>query len=412
MDISNLPLPQIFSAVTDFLQGPYGPIVLWIGFIIALLNCFFGYTLRKVWCTLIGVLIGCAIGAGGSIYFQQSLQITLIAGAIGAFFGGVTAFALYRVGLFVLCAGLTFFGFYFFFPTDSRQALLFYLIAGVIVGILSNLYEHIVIILATSICGGLGALQLYYLINGGNPSLVWICGILISILGFVFQLKPWKDRGYWRERRSRDRAAQDEYRSRRRQRKSGRPSLLDRFSSLFGRKKKTKKKVRTVYETSNVRPDHADPYGMYGDDASYDYDRYGNPANDGYEEPSDYEAYDGYDDTGDYDDYTDPQDYDDPSAPQTDGDSDDSSPEFDYAKLDPLDYAMEDQYSVHVDRSVFDKTQPDLAVPPDPDATKTFSLGQKAPADTRPVPPKASLRESAAAAEPGGADGHPQEKDH
>ena len=151
---------------------------------------------------------------------------------------------------------------------------------------------------------------------------------------------------------------------------------------------------------------------MYGDDASYDYDRYGNPANDGYEEPSDYEAYDGYDDTGDYDDYTDPQDYDDPSAPQTDGDSDDSSPEFDYAKLDPLDYAMEDQYSVHVDRSVFDKTQPDLAVPPDPDATKTFSLGQKAPADTRPVPPKASLRESAAAAEPGGADGHPQEKDH
>ena len=66
----------------------------------------------------------------GSIYFQQSLQITLIAGAIGAFFGGVTAFALYRVGLFVLCAGLTFFGFYFFFPTDSRQALLFYLIAG------------------------------------------------------------------------------------------------------------------------------------------------------------------------------------------------------------------------------------------------------------------------------------------
>ena len=116
MNILHLPSTPIFDTINQFVNGPYGPIILWTGFIIALLNCFFGYTLRKIWGTLLGILIGGAIGVGGAIYFHQSFQIILIAGAIGAFFGGTTALALYRVGLFVLCAGLTFLGLYFFFP--------------------------------------------------------------------------------------------------------------------------------------------------------------------------------------------------------------------------------------------------------------------------------------------------------
>ena len=52
---------------------------------------------------------------------------------------------------------------------------------------------------------------------------------------------------------------------------------------------------------------------------------------------------------------------------------------FDYSDLDPFDYAMEDKYSVKVDRSVFDKIQPDLSSPSiKPDATKTFSIPRNA----------------------------------
>lgn len=335
MDIFNLPFDQISSAVTNFLNGPYAPIVLWIGFVIALLNCFFGYTLRKVWCTLIGILIGGAIGIGGSIYFHQSVQITLIAGAIGAFFGGTTAFALYRVGLFALCAGLTFFGLYTFFPSDSSQTLLFYGIAGIIVGILSNIYEHIVIILVTSFGGGIGSMQIFYFINGGTSSLVWIAGILVSLLGFIFQLKPWKSKGYWSERRMRDKNADEEYRSKRRKKRQNRTSITDCISSLFHRKKRKKKKTYTVYESEEQTPY---PYTSYEeDDYSYDPDF----------------------DAGDESDH---------SFQTTDS-------EFDDSILDPCNYAMENQYSVNVDRSVFDKTQPDLTSTLNRhDATKTFSI--------------------------------------
>lgn len=326
MDSFHLPLGQISSAISEFLNGPYGPIVLWACFIIALLNCFFGYTLRKVWGTLLGILIGGAIGAGGAIYFQQSLQIMMIAAAIGAFFGGTAAFALYRVGLFLLCAGLTFFGLYFFFPSNSNQTIVFYGIAAVFVGILSNIYEHIVIILSTSLGGGMGAIYVFYLINGGKISLVWIAGILISILGFLFQLKPWKKKGYWNERRNRDKISDEEYRSRRRQKRKNRSSIPSRISSLFARKKKTKKKQRTIYDDT-IEDIYTDL------------------------EPND-SAHDSI-----------PTEKTDPL-------------EFDYSSLDPFDYAMEDKYSVNVDRSVFDKTQPDLSssLSENQEATKKFSI--------------------------------------
>lgn len=353
MNILHLPSTPIFDTINQFVNGPYGPIILWTGFIIALLNCFFGYTLRKIWGTLLGILIGGAIGVGGAIYFHQSFQIILIAGAIGAFFGGTTALALYRVGLFVLCAGLTFLGLYFFFPTKSNYTIVFYGIAAILVGVLSNIYEHIVIILATSLGGGIGAMYIFYLINGGNFSLVWIAGILIAFLGFLFQLKPWKEKGYWKERRNRDKTSDEEYRNRRRQKRKKQPSIPDRISSLFTRKKKTKKKQRSIYESVDQTP------------SSSFYDPY--------EEEYDYTPYDGtMEDTH--------------ADLEPNGSTPDSIPtekmdhlEFDYSDLDPFDYAMEDKYSVKVDRSVFDKTQPDLSSPSiKPDATKTFSIPRNA----------------------------------
>ena len=47
MNILHLPSTPIFDTINQFVNGPYGPIILWTGFIIALLNCFFGYTLNK-----------------------------------------------------------------------------------------------------------------------------------------------------------------------------------------------------------------------------------------------------------------------------------------------------------------------------------------------------------------------------
>ncbi len=236
MNMPNLPLEQISGAIRDFMLGPYGGAVLWTGFVIALLNCFFGYPLRKVWGTLLGIAAGTAAGAGASIYFSQPASVTVIASAAGAFLGGAVCFSMYRVGLFVLSGGLTFWGLHILFPMATHQTLLIFIIIGMAVGILANIYDHIVIILVTSVGGGIWSILLLSILLGEHTlfqtpgAWEWIAGILTAGLGLIFQLKPWKKKGYWSQRRNRF-----------------------SFSFLFPAKKKRKKK-RTIYVTKSFSP--------------------------------------------------------------------------------------------------------------------------------------------------------------
>ena len=141
----------------------------------------------------------------GAIYFHQSFQIILIAGAIGAFFGGTTALALYRVGLFVLRRRSYLFRPLLLFPHKIQLYHCFLRHCRNFSGCFIQYIRTYCIILATPWRRHRSHVQsIFYLINGGKFFLlVWIAGILIAFLGFLFQLKPWKEKGYWNERRNR-----------------------------------------------------------------------------------------------------------------------------------------------------------------------------------------------------------------
>ena len=56
----------------DLFFDIYGRYIWTAGLIIALLNCFFGYKLRKLWSVLAGFLLGAFAGLCICAYLQQS----------------------------------------------------------------------------------------------------------------------------------------------------------------------------------------------------------------------------------------------------------------------------------------------------------------------------------------------------
>ena len=132
----------------DAFFDTYGKYIWTAGLILALLNCLFGYKLRKLWGVLFGFLVGAAAGLGLAFYLKQSGKVALVAAlAIGIFFA-LLAFLLYRLGLFFLCAGLSAFFLWQLLPFHTGPALIVYLVIGAVVGVLALAKERLTVSLA------------------------------------------------------------------------------------------------------------------------------------------------------------------------------------------------------------------------------------------------------------------------
>ena len=78
------------------------------GLVFALLNCFMGYKLRKIWGSILGFILGAAGGGIAGYYFLHEAKYAVIAGIAGAVVLGALAWIFYKLGIFVLCAGLVY----------------------------------------------------------------------------------------------------------------------------------------------------------------------------------------------------------------------------------------------------------------------------------------------------------------
>lgn len=211
------------------------------GIVFALLNCFFGYKLRKFWICLVGLLLGAGIGGVASYYVTKDLRIAAAIGAVGGILLAVLVYHMYKGGLFLLCGGLTFFMLSQFFSAGSDLARGICIVAGVVVGVLAIRYEQNIVILATSICGGIGAVQLLFSMLGWNRFIVVILlGLILAVMGIFFQ------RGMVPEKEKEDSLFSMPDRKKRKKKKIKRSgkSLGDMIPS-FSKRKKRKKRPNT-----------------------------------------------------------------------------------------------------------------------------------------------------------------------
>ena len=164
--------------------------------VFGLLNCILGYRILRFWMMIFGFIIGA--GAGFGVTYMSGVQDKMV--IVGAMAGlgivlAVVSFLIYRAGIFVLGFGIGItLSIYLVHPTSSFSFFLCILI-GVGLGVLAMRYAKGVIIVGTSILGGvLAGLSIAKI--AGLAQFPYGVGMAagIVILGMLIQFAINKDR--------------------------------------------------------------------------------------------------------------------------------------------------------------------------------------------------------------------------
>lgn len=126
--------------------------------VFGVLNCILGYRLLRFWMMLGGFLVGggLALVIVHSMGTQEKSTM-MVAGLVTGVVFAVIAFLIYKAGVFILAAGIGWaLSIYFLHPTSSA-AFFACILIGVALGSLAVKYCREVLIVATSLIGGLMA---------------------------------------------------------------------------------------------------------------------------------------------------------------------------------------------------------------------------------------------------------------
>lgn len=157
--------------------------------VFGILNCVLGYRLLRFWMMLGGFLVGCGLAL--IIVHTMGTQektMLLIAALITGIIFAVIAFLIYRVGVFILAAGIGWaLSIYFLHPTSSASFFVCILI-GIALGTLAVKYCREVLIVATSLIGGvMSGVSLAKLGNLADLPYGLGMSICFAILGMLIQ---------------------------------------------------------------------------------------------------------------------------------------------------------------------------------------------------------------------------------
>lgn len=157
--------------------------------VFGIMNCILGYRLLRFWMMLGGFGVGAAVGffVASTMNIQEKI-IYAAAMLFGGVLFAVIAFLIYKAGIFILGAGIGWaLSIYILHPTSS-SVFFVCILCGVGVGTLAVKYCREVLIVATSIIGGVMAgMSLGRM--GGLAELPYGIGMSIgfSLLGILIQ---------------------------------------------------------------------------------------------------------------------------------------------------------------------------------------------------------------------------------
>ena len=142
------------------LQSPQKALVIFGALLIfGALNCFLGYRLMRFWMMLVGFAMG---GLATILVMKYLLQIptsprsryiyaALIIGVVVA----AVSFLFYRAGLFILAASMAAILAVYFIRPNSSETFFLCLLAGIVTGLISLRFDREIIVLITSVFGGI-----------------------------------------------------------------------------------------------------------------------------------------------------------------------------------------------------------------------------------------------------------------
>ena len=151
---------QIMLKLGDLLQHleQIGKSFLIVVAVLGLLNCFLGYKLLRLWVTVVGLAVGGIGGllAGYRFLHADPIVSVIIAGVAALILAGL-AFYIYKAGIFLLCAGVGLAICIYVIHPRSSVVFFICLLVSVGIGALGVVFVKPIVIVTTSIQGGLAA---------------------------------------------------------------------------------------------------------------------------------------------------------------------------------------------------------------------------------------------------------------
>ncbi|MBU3177168.1 DUF4203 domain-containing protein [Clostridium estertheticum] len=154
-----------------------------VTFLFTFLQCFLGYKLFKFWVAICGFftfgIMGGVVSNISSDNAGMLMLIVILSGLLGAFI----TFKLYKLGIFILCG---FMGFLLGYVLT--QSITLGIIMALVLGVLSVFFVRPVIIVSTSLLGGLIAgISLAKVLGISSFATSIIIGVLFAIFGMLVQ---------------------------------------------------------------------------------------------------------------------------------------------------------------------------------------------------------------------------------
>ena len=183
------------------LAGTLSMIVFGVVLVFGIMNCVLGYRILRFWMMIFGFLIGAGIGLFAVNQIGLGEKLYYVVGMVGAgLILAILSFAVFKAGIFIIGAGIGLtLTIYIIHPTTSFSFFIC-LLAGVGLGMLALRYEREVIIVGTSILGGiLSGFATARLANMEEIPFGIVFSIGFALIGMLIQFainKPKDDRDY------------------------------------------------------------------------------------------------------------------------------------------------------------------------------------------------------------------------
>ena len=172
-----------------------------IGLLFAVIYCFFGYKLVKVFVTLFGVLFGGVLGAALARLLNFKESWFLVSIVLGMIIFGVLAFFVYKLGLAFMVATSAF-SILLSFTEQFLQGNAIWVvavIASILIGVITIWAPQPIVIVTSAFSGGVAAsgilfhqvLPQYFWAQMGYVQniVVFIVGIILAIFGMIIQFQ-------------------------------------------------------------------------------------------------------------------------------------------------------------------------------------------------------------------------------
>ena len=185
---------EIIHSIHEITEG-VGQIILAFTLLFAILQCFFGYKLLRVWIALIGFLIGFVLGFVISrSMIDGEAYLPAIIGIAAGFILAFVAFRIYLIGVFIYCGALAAGAVNnLTFPEGDGWKVLgivLCVLAFILVGILAVRFARPCIIAVTAATGAVNAadaLRRMFEEIARNRMVVWGIILVLAAAGMLVQ---------------------------------------------------------------------------------------------------------------------------------------------------------------------------------------------------------------------------------